>query len=65
MGNISQRIDAIIEARKQRLAIIQDALSKVSRSEAAVTAFRAVQQTLDPEKVGMSQEAAERISHIS
>ena len=65
MGNISQRIDAIIEARKQRLAIIQDALSKVSRSEAAVTAFRAVQQTHDHEKVGMSQEAAERISHIS
>ena len=49
MGNISQRIDAIIEARKQRLAVIQDALSKVERNETAVLAFRAVQQTLEPE----------------
>ena len=65
MGNISQRIDAIIEARKQRLAVIQDALFKVLKSENAVTAFKAVQQTLDPEKVGLSQEAADRISNIS
>lgn len=36
MGSISQTIDAIINERKQRLTIIEDAIKKVETSETAV-----------------------------
>ena len=38
MGSISQTIDAIINERKQRLTIIEDAIKKVETSETAVQA---------------------------
>ena len=65
MGNISRRIDEIIEARKQKLIIIQDALKKAELSEKAITEFKSAQNRLDPDKIGISAELAAKISNIS
>ena len=40
MGSISQTIDAIINERKKRLIVIEDAIKKVETSESSVNAFK-------------------------
>ena len=65
MGNISQTIDAIINERKKRLIIIEDAIKKVETSEFAVNAFKEAQHKLNFETLGISKEIADRIGNIS
>lgn len=55
MGSISQTIDAIINERKKRLIIIEDAIKKVETSESAVNAFKEAQHKLNFETLGISK----------
>lgn len=61
MGSISQTIDAIINERKQRLTIIEDAIKKVETSETAVQAFKEIQHKMNFETLGISKEIVDRI----
>ena len=65
MGNISQTIDAIINERKKRLIIIEDAIKKVETSESAVNAFKEVQHKMNFETLGISKDIADKIGNIS
>ena len=65
MGSISQTIDAIIDERKQRLTIIEDAIKKVETSETAVQAFKEVQHKMNFETLGISKDIADKIGNIS
>ncbi len=65
MGSISQTIDAIINERKKRLTIIEDAIKKVETSESAVNAFKEAQHKLNFETLGISKEIADKIGNIS
>lgn len=65
MGSISQTIDAIINERKQRLTIIEDAIKKVETSETAVQAFKEIQHKMNFETLGISKDIADKIGNIS
>ncbi len=65
MGDISQRIDDIIAARRQRLAVVVKALENIKKSEEIVNGFKTARNNLDPEKAGMKEDAIDRIYGIS
>lgn len=65
MGSISQTINAIINERKQRLTIIEDAIKKVETSETAVQAFKEIQHKMNFETLGISKDIADKIGNIS